>query len=189
MAVLADVHGNFPALQAVLASLGPADRKSLEGLLTVGWYDFELGKKLDDAIVAVVGKGDPAFFRRLGRASADKNLTSLHKSFVTAGDPHGFLGAFFPLPPDKVSRVAEDGHEPDDGVGLLEPALQLRGDVARAFIGEKHVHAFLEPLDREGQPALAPHVDLVDAAAGFRHPTFYAIYDGRNAGLVQVRLD
>jgi hypothetical protein len=60
-------------------------------MLTVGWYPFELGKRLDDAIVTVVGGGDLQFFRRLGRASADKNLTSLHKSFLTPGDPHAFL--------------------------------------------------------------------------------------------------
>jgi len=84
-------HAGMDALQAVLASLPSADRKTLETVLTVGWYPFELGKALDDAIVKVVGGGDPQFFRRLGRASAEKNLTSLHKTFLTPGDPHAFL--------------------------------------------------------------------------------------------------
>jgi len=85
-------HAGMDSLEAVLASLQPADRKSLEAVLTVGWYPFELGKALDDAIVKVVGGGDPQFFLRLGRASADKNLTTLHVSFLTPGDPHKFLG-------------------------------------------------------------------------------------------------
>ncbi|MCK7489683.1 MAG: hypothetical protein MZU79_05170 [Anaerotruncus sp.] len=63
----------------------------------------------------------------------------------------------------EVPRVLEDRHEPDDGVGLLEPALQLQRDVARAVVGEEHVEAFLEPLHGEGQPALAPDV-LLDHA-------------------------
>jgi len=85
-------HAGMDALQAVLATFAPADRRVLETALTVGWYPFELGKALDDAIVKVVGGGDPQFFRRLGRASADKNLTSLHRTFLTPGDPHAFLG-------------------------------------------------------------------------------------------------
>jgi len=84
-------HAGMDGLQAVLASLAAEDRKSIEAVLTIGWCPFELGKKLDDAIVKVVGGGDPQFFRRLGRASADRNLTSLHKAFLTPGDPHAFL--------------------------------------------------------------------------------------------------
>lgn len=84
-------HAGMAGLQAVLESLAPEDRKSIEAMLTVGWYPFDLGKKLDDAIVKVVGGGDPQFFRRLGRESADRNLKSLHKSFLSPGDPHAFL--------------------------------------------------------------------------------------------------
>ncbi len=84
-------HAGMDGLQQVLALLPADDRKSLDGLLTMSWYPFELGKRLDDAIVKVVGRGDPQFFRRLGRASADRNLTTVHKSFLALGDPHGFL--------------------------------------------------------------------------------------------------
>jgi uncharacterized protein (TIGR02265 family) len=84
-------HAGMDGLQQVLALLPAGDRQVLDGLLTMSWYPFELGKRLDDAIVKVVGKGDAQFFRRLGRASADRNLTTVHKSFMTLGDPHGFL--------------------------------------------------------------------------------------------------
>ena len=85
-------HSGKAGVQRVLETLPAEDRKALGMILTVQWYPFELGKRLDDAIVNVCGNGDPAFFKELGAASADKNLTTLHKSFVTPGDPHAFLG-------------------------------------------------------------------------------------------------
>ena len=80
------------AVRKVLASLSADDQAALNSILTVRWYSFETGKHLDDAIVAVCGHGDPAFFKRLGVSSADKNLSALHKSFLTPGNPHAFLG-------------------------------------------------------------------------------------------------
>lgn len=58
----------------------------------MGWYSFELGKRLDEAIVVVCGNGDPAFVKQLGAASAHKNLSTLQKSFLTPGNPNAFLG-------------------------------------------------------------------------------------------------
>ena len=52
---------------------------------------FELGKALDDAIVRVLGGGRPEFFERLGAASAEKNLSTIHSGYLTKGDAHGFL--------------------------------------------------------------------------------------------------
>jgi uncharacterized protein (TIGR02265 family) len=78
-------------VEQVLALLPPDDQAALRSLLTIKWYPFTLGKRLDEAIVATCGGGDPAFFKRLGAASADKNLAGVHKSFVVPGDPHAFL--------------------------------------------------------------------------------------------------
>ena len=61
-------------------------------LFTSNWYPFELGKALDDAIVRVLGGGRPEFFERLGAASAEKNLTTIHAGFLTKGDAHGVPG-------------------------------------------------------------------------------------------------
>jgi len=79
-------------MRQVQASLSAADQGALKAILTVGWYPFELGKRLDEAIVSVCGNGDPALFKQLGASSADKNLSTLHKTFLTPGDPHAFLG-------------------------------------------------------------------------------------------------
>jgi uncharacterized protein (TIGR02265 family) len=84
-------HGGAGAVEKVLASLSDDDRAALRLILTVQWYPFELGKRLDDAIVNVVGGGQAAFFERLGEASAARNLTSVHKQFVSPGDPQLFL--------------------------------------------------------------------------------------------------
>ncbi len=75
----------------VLAMLSEQDRKDLGMVLTVKWYPFELGKRLDDAIFQALGGGDAAFFLKLGEASAVKNLSTVHKGFLTNGDAHAFL--------------------------------------------------------------------------------------------------
>ena len=84
-------QGGGAAAQRVLAELTPDEQQQLKTLLTMKWYDFELGKHLDDAIVRVLGGGRREFFERLGEASADRNLTTLHKPFLVEGDPHAFL--------------------------------------------------------------------------------------------------
>lgn len=76
----------------VLATLPAEDRTALEQVATIRWYPFELGKRLDDAIMSVLGDGDPAFFEKLGEASANQNLGTLHKAFLAPGKPHVFLG-------------------------------------------------------------------------------------------------
>jgi uncharacterized protein (TIGR02265 family) len=77
--------------ERVLATLSEADRRALHMLYTIRWYPFDLATRLDDAIVAVLGAGNPALFERLGAASAEKNLATLHKNLLSPGDPHCFL--------------------------------------------------------------------------------------------------
>ncbi|NUQ21329.1 MAG: DUF2378 family protein [Gemmatimonadaceae bacterium] len=90
---LAFVEENFgcEAVNRVLSTLSEADRKSLSSILTVKWYPLELGTRLDEAIVNVLAAGKPEFFERLGAASADKNLSGVHKAFISSRDPHAFL--------------------------------------------------------------------------------------------------
>jgi uncharacterized protein (TIGR02265 family) len=84
-------HAGANGLTRVLDTLSDDDRSTLKRVLPVGWYPFALGERLDDAIVGVLGNGDQRFFERLGAASAERNLTSVHKSYLRPGDPHGFL--------------------------------------------------------------------------------------------------
>jgi uncharacterized protein (TIGR02265 family) len=84
-------HFGPDGVNRVLASLSEEDRRALQMVLTVKWYPFELGKRLDSAIVEVLGGGRQEFFERLGEASANKNLTTLHHGFLTDGKPHAFL--------------------------------------------------------------------------------------------------
>lgn len=78
-------------LARVLARLPADDQKQLSGLLATKWYAFDLGKRLDDAIVKELGGGRYDFFEKLGEASAEKNLGGVHKEFLVKGDPHAFL--------------------------------------------------------------------------------------------------
>jgi uncharacterized protein (TIGR02265 family) len=84
-------HFSKEGVQRVLQHLSPDDQRPLRMLFTSNWYPFELGRRLDDAIVRVLGNGRPEFFERLGAASADQNLGSLHAGYLTPGDPHAFL--------------------------------------------------------------------------------------------------
>lgn len=77
----------------VLARLEPAEREVLTSLLASAWYPFDLGKRLDEAIVQVLGGGKAEFFLKLGEASAEKNLGAggVHRAFLVPGDPQAFL--------------------------------------------------------------------------------------------------
>jgi uncharacterized protein (TIGR02265 family) len=84
-------HFGEAGAERLLASLPEDDRATLPHVLSIKWYPFDLGTRLDDAIVKVLGGGDPAVFEHLGAASAEKNLATLHHAFLTPGNPHGLL--------------------------------------------------------------------------------------------------
>ncbi|MFA4948012.1 MAG: heme NO-binding domain-containing protein [Candidatus Krumholzibacteriia bacterium] len=85
-------HFGKDAWQKVLETLPPDDRKALcDLILTARWYPFELGERLDRAIVNVLGEGKEKFFEEIGAKSAQRSLTKVHKSFLTPGDPQAFL--------------------------------------------------------------------------------------------------
>lgn len=80
------------AWEKVLASLPDQDRSVYQGfIMTSNWYDFEIGKRLDEAIVEVLGKGSDNVFEEIGRKSAKRHLGSIHAGFLTPGDPQAFL--------------------------------------------------------------------------------------------------
>lgn len=84
-------HFGKEGLARVLESLPADDQRLLRIVFTSNWYPFELGKRVDDAIVRVLGAGRSDFFEKLGEASAAKNLASLHSGYLAQGDPHAFL--------------------------------------------------------------------------------------------------
>jgi uncharacterized protein (TIGR02265 family) len=79
------------AVERVLTTLPHDTQRTLRMLFTSNWYPFELGRALDEAIVQVLGGGRPEFFEKLGEASAETNLSTIHASYLTRGDAHAFL--------------------------------------------------------------------------------------------------
>jgi hypothetical protein len=79
------------ALPRLMAMLTAADREQLSHVLAGRWYPFALGARLDEAIARLAGRSGEAFFRGLGRASADTHLTGVHRAFLRPNDPLGFL--------------------------------------------------------------------------------------------------
>lgn len=80
-----------PAWEQVLAALPEADRRRLGTVMNVGWYEFELGDRLDKAVVSVLGGGNTQVFREMGKASARENLTGVHSSFLEPREPQKFM--------------------------------------------------------------------------------------------------
>ncbi len=89
-----DVAGEA-GLQKVLGALPVPDREFLSGMVPlISWYPLELCLRLDAAIAAALSPRDKArVFLELGRASAEKNLKGVHRTYVRAGDPHYLLAA------------------------------------------------------------------------------------------------
>ncbi|HXY29388.1 MAG TPA: TIGR02265 family protein [Gemmatimonadaceae bacterium] len=84
-------HFGKDGVERVLDTLSEADRRTLKLVLPALWFPFDLGRRVDDAIVRVLGAGRPDFFERIGEASAEQNLSTVHASFLSSGDPHAFL--------------------------------------------------------------------------------------------------
>ncbi len=85
-------HFGEEAWNRVVNALPSEDRELLgEIILTAKWYPFDVGSRLDKAIVDVLGGGNASIFRQIGAASAQTSLTRVHKTFLTPGDPQTFM--------------------------------------------------------------------------------------------------
>jgi uncharacterized protein (TIGR02265 family) len=78
-------------LARVLQRLPADEQNMLKLIMLVRWYPFDMSRRLDEAIVAELGGGDRKFFESLGEESAERNLTTVHASFLVRGDPMAFL--------------------------------------------------------------------------------------------------
>ena len=80
------------AWEKVVQQLPEEDQQVYKGfILTSNWYDFEIGKRLDEAIVQILGKGSAKEFEDIGKKSAQRHLTGIHASFIEEGNPQAFL--------------------------------------------------------------------------------------------------
>ncbi|HSG29366.1 MAG TPA: hypothetical protein VLA34_12870, partial [Candidatus Krumholzibacterium sp.] len=76
-------HSGEEAWHKVVESLPAEDQEMLGDLiLTASWYPFEVGERLDKAIVAVLGNGDTKIFKDIGIQSARSSLLKVHKTFI-----------------------------------------------------------------------------------------------------------
>lgn len=114
-----DEQAGREGVERVLEGLDPADQEALRSILTIRWYPFPLGKRLDEAIVRVLGNGDITYFERLGEASAEKNLSTVHKTFLTPGNPQAFLAKAEPI----YRLYYETGHREYERTGEREGVL------------------------------------------------------------------
>jgi hypothetical protein len=118
LAYVEDV-GGAEGLAAVLAALPPEDQKVFRMVLPISWYPFALGERLDQAIVTVLGGGDPRYFEKLGESSAAKNLAGAHRPYLTKRDAHAFLAKA----PQIYRMYYEVGHREYERTGEREGVL------------------------------------------------------------------
>lgn len=93
---------------AAMALLPEADRDVWTGLvLATSWYSFEMSQRLDAATAKVLSGGDARkAYLDIGRASADANLSGVHKAYVRKGDPHHLLSCA----PQIYKQYYDKGH-------------------------------------------------------------------------------
>lgn len=85
-------HFGQEAWKKILEMLPEADRAALgDIIITAKWYPFDIGERLDQAIVDILGEGKEKVFEEIGAKSAQRSLTKVHKSFLTPGDPQAFM--------------------------------------------------------------------------------------------------
>jgi hypothetical protein len=85
-------HFGEQGWQTVLAALQDEDRDFWQDvIITSDWYDFVIGERLDKTIVSVLGKGNERVFEQIGAKSAKRNLTGVHRSFLSPGNPQSFM--------------------------------------------------------------------------------------------------
>jgi uncharacterized protein (TIGR02265 family) len=85
-------HFGGEAWSRVLESMSDEDQRILGDIIvTAKWYPFEVGERLDKAIVDVLGGSDPHIFEDIGAKSARRSLLKVHKSFLTPGEPQAFM--------------------------------------------------------------------------------------------------
>ncbi|MDA8021188.1 MAG: DUF2378 family protein [Thermoanaerobaculia bacterium] len=152
-----DAHG-IETLDRVLESLESADRELLSGsVLPSQAYALELNGRLDVAIASIVApdKDQALVFRELGRASAERNLTSIHSIFLTGHDPHDLLRKY----PAVRRTYYSDGVATYEWIDASRGVLRVRGAVS-------HTQADCESTAGYYERALAlvgvddPRVDL-----------------------------
>jgi uncharacterized protein (TIGR02265 family) len=87
------VQDNFGdgAWERVMAALPQPDQEALSMIVASKWYPFDVGERLDRAIVRVLGNGRGKVFEEIGAKSARRSLAKEHEAFLTPGDPQAFL--------------------------------------------------------------------------------------------------
>ncbi len=91
MSLVRDKYGE-DALEQVLASLSEEDQTVMRGTISsIGWYDFWMYARFDQAIIDILEQSKSSLFEELGRASAEENLNGVHSKFIDPPDPLSFM--------------------------------------------------------------------------------------------------
>lgn len=144
-------------LRKVLQQLNEEDRTILEGkIIPLSFYPLALNARLDQAIAAVT---DPSHrirvYRSLGQASADTNLTSIHRTFINGDNPHRVLKRY----PSVRKIYYSDGEATYEKKGEKQGYLKLTGSEFTLEDDESTAGYFERGIELMG--GLNVHVEVI----------------------------
>jgi hypothetical protein len=73
--------------ERVLKAVSPEDRRALESIIPVGWYELALYTRLIHCLNRLYGRGDFSLLDELGRYEARQDLTTVHRLFMRVANP------------------------------------------------------------------------------------------------------
>lgn len=81
LAFVKEIYGP-EVLQKVIASLPQPDQLQLKLVLDTGWYDFDLYRRVNEAVCKIAAGGDPTVYERMGWHSAESAFGKTYKVFL-----------------------------------------------------------------------------------------------------------
>ncbi len=131
-------------LDSVLDRLNDEDQKQLRGIvIAISQYPIELNARLDEAIAKELDPhNEISVYRELGKASAEANLNSIHKTFIQGNDPHDVLRRYPSVRKQYYSDGTAEYQKTDEKRGelkLQDATFTLQDDESTAGYFERGI--------------------------------------------------
>jgi eukaryotic-like serine/threonine-protein kinase len=73
--------------EKLLGRLSAEDRKEVDEILPIGWYDFRLRVRMLRILESELGVGDPKILEQFGRFGAERDLNTITRAFLKLASP------------------------------------------------------------------------------------------------------
>jgi hypothetical protein len=80
-------HFGARGWENLLGHLSPEDRKEIEGILPIGWYDYNLRIRAVRIVISELGTTVPDILEQFGRFGAESDLGTITRAFLKLASP------------------------------------------------------------------------------------------------------